>query len=170
MFCDKKSTSLEKLKEVEGILMFNYSLYLLYQYLLSQRLPICPRIWKLCSHTHRYDIQERSNSKILLELFKQLLHDETLQETIWTIIFTSSSLQLQNKVSIACRWPLKFGQKLAKVLKVAFCSDAGYQLSSICCLRSLATSTLQAGSWCKRQREEKERKKHRRENWKSGVG
>ena len=80
MFCDKKSTSLEKLKEVEGILMFNYSLYLLYQYLLSQRLP--KDMKTMFTHTHRYDIQERSNSKILLELFKQLEHSETLKEII----------------------------------------------------------------------------------------
>ena len=38
---------------------------------------------------------------------------------------------------------LKVWAKLAKVLKAAFSSEAGHQLSSVCCLRSLATSTQQ---------------------------
>ena len=84
------------------------------------------------------------NSKTLLELFKQRLHGETLQKTVWTNIFTSCSLQPTKRVSIACRWPWKFGQNWQKFWRQPSAgSEAGHQLSSVCCLRSLATSTQQ---------------------------
>ena len=49
-----------------------------------------------------------------------------------------------DKTSLHClQVALKVCAKLAKVLKAAFSSEAGHQLSSVCCLRSLATSTQQ---------------------------
>ena len=62
---------------------------------------------------------------------------------------------------------LKVWAKLAKVLKAAFSSEAGHQLSSVCCLRSLATSTQQLVQ--EKKREEKE-KAPGRELEKQGTG
>ena len=96
------------------------------------------------------------NSKTLLELFKQRLHGETLQETVWTNSFTSCSLQPTKRVSIACRWPWEFVQNWQKFWRQPSAgSEAGHQLSSVCCLRSLATSTQQLVQEKKREEKEK---------------
>ena len=61
-----------------------------------------------------------------------------------------------DKTSLHClQVALKVCAKLAKVLKVAFSSEAGHQLSSVCCLRSLATSTQQLVQEKKREEKEK---------------
>ena len=62
---------------------------------------------------------------------------------------------------------LKVWAKLAKVLKAAFSSEAGHQLSSVCCLRSLATSTQQLVQ--EKKREEKEKAPERKLE-KQGTG
>ena len=60
------------------------------------------------------------------------------------------------KTSLHClQVTLKVWAKLAKVLKAAFSSEAGHQLSSVCCLRSLATSTQQLVQEKKREEKEK---------------
>ena len=61
-----------------------------------------------------------------------------------------------DKTSLHClQVALKVCAKLAKVLKAAFSSEAGHQLSSVCCLRSLATSTQQLVQEKKREEKEK---------------